>query len=267
MDLSRTMKEFGTFGPGVVSYYAARMLGYKLARVFLRTVGNVSLRPKNSDYSTFRQVYIDKQYNLSDSAQQERLEKRYEQLLAEGRRPVIIDAGANVGAASLWFRKVYPEALILAVEPDSENARLCLINVGDDSNTRVLEAAIGGESGTVDLVAPSNDMSWGIQTVRGCGGGVRSYSVAELVEMGGPGAALFIVKIDIEGFESDLFASHTEWVQDAAAIYIEPHDWMLPGRGSSQSMQHVMMAAGFEILVRGENLVFLHLDFPWAGLL
>ncbi len=43
---------------------------------------------------------------------------------------------------------------------------------------------------------------------------------------------LFIVKIDIEGFERDLFDRNIDWVDQAAAIIVEPHDRMLHGAGT-----------------------------------
>jgi hypothetical protein len=38
----------------------------------------------------------------------------------------------------------------------------------------------------------------------------------------------FIVKVDIEGGEIDLFAAHTEWVARTPLIIVELHDWLLP---------------------------------------
>jgi len=39
---------------------------------------------------------------------------------ASGQTPVIIDGGANVGDAALHFARLYPEAVIIAVEPNPE---------------------------------------------------------------------------------------------------------------------------------------------------
>jgi hypothetical protein len=70
---------------------------------------------------------------------------------------------------------------------------------------------------------------------------------------------LFCVKIDIEGFESDVFASNTEWLDDVTVVLVEPHDWMLPGQGSSRTMQVAMAARPFEMLISGENLIYVRL--------
>jgi hypothetical protein len=45
----------------------------------------------------------------------------------------------------------------------------------------------------------------------------------------------FIVKIDIEGAEKDLFSGNTEWVARTPLVIVELHDWMLPKDGMSRS--------------------------------
>ena len=70
-----------------------------------------------------------------------------------------------------------------------------------------------------------------------------------------------IAKIDIEGFESDLFATHTDWIAKATALVIEPHDWMLPGKGSSNAFR-AAIGPEFEMLISGENLAFVRTAAP-----
>ncbi|WP_342353833.1 hypothetical protein [Methylobacterium dankookense] len=66
----------------------------------------------------------------------------------------------------------------------------------------------------------------------------------EILQEKGPNASLLLVKIDIEGFESELFASNTEWVDKAFAIIIEIHDDRLPGQHSSRAMQRALFGQG-----------------------
>ena len=37
-----------------------------------------------------------------------------------------------------------------------------------------------------------------------------------------------LIKIDIEGGESELFEKNIEWIEKFPLIIIELHDWMLP---------------------------------------
>ena len=46
-----------------------------------------------------------------------------------------------------------------------------------------------------------------------------------------PDAVPFVLKLDIEGAESQVCQSSSDAVASFACIMIEPHDWMLPGSG------------------------------------
>lgn len=252
------LRDFDRFGSAIVSYHVAKLLGRPRQQMSIRRVGTITVRPGNSDLFTFRRAFFEREFDLDGVPQRTRLQKRYEDITSADGVPVIIDAGANVGAASLWFARAFPRAKVIAVEPDAENAQLCRVNVASNPGIQVVEAAIGGTSGNVDVRKGGDGTGWSSTTVRRPEGeGTAVYTVGELLALAGPDAALFLVKIDIEGFEADLFSGDTAWVDSAAGIYFEPHDWMLPGKGSSQSIQKALLGAGFEILARDANIIFV----------
>lgn len=72
-----------------------------------------------------------------------------------------------------------------------------------------------------------------------------------------PAGSLLIAKIDIEGFESDLFDGDLRWMDDVHVIFLEPHDWMLPGRRTSRSFQAALGQRDFELFLSGENLIYV----------
>jgi FkbM family methyltransferase len=185
----------------------------------------------------------------------------YQSSLNAAKTPIIIDAGANVGAASIWFARLFPLANILAVEPDAANANVCRLNTRSLPNVKVFEAAIGSGSGRVSLSNPENQ-AWAIQTMRDKDGEVSVYSISELIQKVQGPAKLLIVKIDIEGFEDDLFKIHTEWVDEAEVIIIEPHDWMAPGVGKSLNFQKAIAKRNFELLISGDNIIYIRLAAP-----
>ena len=53
---------------------------------------------------------------------------------------------------------------------------------------------------------------------------------------------LFITKIDIEGFEDDLFSSNTDWIDDCLLLIIELHDWMMPKTANSNNFLKAISA-------------------------
>lgn len=192
------------------------------------------------------------EYDLSQPRELgQRIEARYNALLESGNKPIIVDAGANIGSASLWFARHFPAAAIVAIEPDPDSAAVLRINVASRAVT-VIEAAVGSERGHVELT--SADASWGVQTLR-ADTGVRVVTIEDAFAESG-GDAPFIVKVDIEGFESDLFARNLKWLDRAYAVIIEPHDWMMPGKRTSGSFQSAMASRPFELFIRGENLIY-----------
>lgn len=222
--------------------------------------GYFEVRLHESDLSVVNQVFIDGDYDFSHYSQNEWIQKRYEDLCASGATPVIIDAGANIGIATLWFAKKYPKAQVVAIEPDPENAECCRRNTRGLANVLVVEAAVGSKPGKAALANIWN-VSWAVQTQRSDdnGAGVPIQSISDLktkVE----GGRLLIVKIDIEGFESDLFSDNTDWIDEPALVIIEPHDWMLPGERSSRGFQKALAARDFDILARGDNLLYFKCD-------
>jgi FkbM family methyltransferase len=219
----------------------------------LPDVGPIIVRRGDSDFATVRQIFMWRNYAVDSRPFEERIARRYDAILATGGVPVIIDAGANIGMASLWFRSLYPEAVILAVEPDHGTVEILRQNLAAHGKVKVVEAAIGAEPGFAALSKPGQ--SWSVQTER-ADSGCPIVTINELVASIDRGVP-FIVKVDIEGFENELFSKNLDWLDDAFAVFIELHDGMFPGRQTSRSFQKAMAAQEFEILMRGENLVYI----------
>lgn len=244
------------FGPAFVLRHLGRLAKDRIARVSVPGVGPVHLRAGESDVAAIRQIFGKRDYDISWPFEVgARIRARYEAILASGGKPIIVDAGANIGAASLWFGQVYPNAAIVAVEPDPGNAAVLRRNVGGRPGHVVLEAAIGAEPGHVILSSGEADMGWAVQTTR-AESGLPIVTVQDAYKASG-GDAPFIVKIDIEGFERDLFSSNLGWLDDCYMVIIEPHDWMLPGQLSSRSFQQAMAQHPFELFMRGENIFYV----------
>lgn len=247
-----------SFGLSFSFKHRVQLLCNKTMMMSLPGVGSLNIRPGTSDMNVVRQVFRQQEYDISTLPQNKKVDQRYEELCANGQVPVIIDAGANIGASSIWFASKYPKAKILAVEPDPENAACCRTNTRTFENIAVVEAGIGSSSGGLMLVNPSG-ASWAVQTERCAeGGDVRICTVQEL-SASVPHGRLFIVKIDIEGFESDLFSANTSWIDDTMVIVIEPHDWLLPGQKSSRSFQKALAERDFDLVLSGENLIYFNL--------
>jgi FkbM family methyltransferase len=248
--------DVSVFGLDALKIHWGKFRGLPRVDATLDGVGAIALRPADSDFETFRQVYTAQQYEILPQDQKQRHETFYATLVQSGMTPVIIDAGANIGAATLWFADKFPLAHIIAVEPNPGNAALCRVNAARRMNVTVVEGAIGGKSGFAAVT--SEGLSWATTTKRSDNPTeLAVYTIADLKRMAKGHTVLFVVKIDIEGFESDLFEGDISWVNHTAAVYIELHDWAFPGQKTSQAAQRALMGRGFEMLINGETLMFV----------
>jgi FkbM family methyltransferase len=252
--LVRNFNDVRHFGPAVLLRHDPWHHDRRIT-VHPEGVGHFVIRGGDSDVLALRQVFVDRQYDLERPRWlRRRITDRYHSIIADGGKPIIVDAGANIGAASLWFSSKFPDAHIVAIEPDPENVAVLRENLADRANTVVMEAAIGGERGHVAV--QRGTFSWGVRTERSASG-VPVATIADAFA-GSGGDTPFIVKVDIEGFEEDLFAGNVEWIDQCYAIFVEPDDWMLPDRHSSRSFQQAMARYPFKMCIRGENLLYVH---------
>lgn len=251
--LRRNVRDARDLGPAVLGRLVARPDAAGYSRVSTR-YGAFFIRRAETDMNVLRQVFGDREYDLGRFPQGARVQARYQAALDQGRTPLIIDGGANVGFASRYFARSYPEADIIAVEPHAGNAALCRLNTRDFPRVRVVEAALGARPGHVEVEANVGH-AWAVRTHR-AESGLGVVTVNDLVAEV-PGTEVLIVKVDIEGFELDLFSANTEWIERTYVVFAEPHDWMLPGKGTSRTLQRAMGGGEREILISGDNLIWV----------
>jgi FkbM family methyltransferase len=255
--LSRAAENFEVLGSSFFLRYLVKSFGPAVTNVEIKNVGPMRVRWRDSDPAIIRQIFVDKVYDISAAAQFDRIMLTYRDIKSRGRIPLILDAGANIGASAIWFSRQFPDAKIIAIEPEPNNAEICRYNFQSFPNCMLVEGAIGFQSG---IVAISNIEGTAVapRTERiNDGVGVSIYSIQMLNGMI-CNSEILIVKVDIEGFEDDLFSANTDWVKSTAAIFIEPHDWMLKDKKSSRSFRKVMFELDFDLLIQGENLVFVN---------
>jgi FkbM family methyltransferase len=197
-----------------------------------------------------QQVFADQDYALDALKRGAELRAAYERIA----RPLIVDAGANIGASAVYFSLFYPRAHVVAVEPERGNFELLERNTrGLDVDARL--AGIAAAAGTAALVDPGEG-DWGYRTVAAAAGGtVNMLSMSSLVsEEQVRGGEPFIAKIDIEGAEAELFSADTAWIDAFPLLIVELHDWLIPGGGTSRNFLRCMAARDRDFVYVGENV-------------
>ncbi len=220
------------------------------------------LRDTIADHATFKQCLVMQQYDFRKFPQSERLLRDYRAAISRGETPLIVDCGGNVGFATRWFAGMFPDARIAVVEPDDQNFKMLTMNTAHlgDRVTR-LHGGIWNTSARLMITNPDGgSAAFQVKELNVSGGeGLRAYTINEICEMQGVNAP-FIVKLDIEGAQSTLFKSNTDWVPKTHLITLELDDWLMPWQGTSRPFFACISRYPFEYLFRDES-IFCFRDF------
>src|SRR5262249_2493770 len=136
--------------------------------------------------------------------------------------------------SAAFFALMFPTASVIAIEPEDSNFGLLLRNT-EGLNVRCIQAALSSEATRVRVVDPGEG-HWGFRTEKtNSEDGLPCVTLDALYqEACGCGMFPFIVKINIEGGEHDVFSRNAKWVQKTGIIIIELHDRILPGKAVSR---------------------------------
>jgi FkbM family methyltransferase len=252
--IQENLRDIRAFGPSFLKRHLPRLTGAETACVSVKPVGAVHLRTGESDVAAIRQVFRDGGYGIDfTSAVGARIANRYDEIVASGRIPAIVDAGANIGAATMLFRSQFPKAHIISIEPELGNFSILRKNTDGSEQIHVIHSAIGSTEGFVSV--KNEGLGWAVRTERASSGVpiITMKSAFGVIPNGVP----FVAKIDIEGFEADLFSANIDWLDETFVVYIEPHDWMLPGKSTSRTFQRAMGQRDYELFIRGETLTYV----------
>ena len=165
---------------------------------------------------------------------------------------VIVDAGANIGMATLYFATQYPEARIIAIEPEPSNFKMLQMNCSGLANVTLLEMALWPLAQPVDIQNPQEE-KWAFSVAAETSGGrISTINVPELLEKTADGR-IDLLKLDIEGAEWELFSRNPEsWLSKVETIAIELHDRYRAG--CSKAFYSAILKHEFRQEVKGENI-------------
>ena len=136
--------------------------------------------------------------------------------------PCIIDCGANIGLSVIYFKQMYPDAEVIAIEPDPSLFNILKKNLDSFGYTdiKLFQNAIwyrnemlkfkqeGGFSGQVCI---GTDFSNAID--------IEAVSLDRFLLQGNIG----FLKLDIEGAENDIFTLNPPDLSNVSNVFIEYH--------------------------------------------
>jgi FkbM family methyltransferase len=173
--------------------------------------------------------------------------------------PRILDCGANIGLASIYFKSRYPNAKLTAFEPDPRLASTCRSNLAASSGTKqveVKEAAVWTTHGTVEFICEGTD-SGAIasldEPIQGPVTPVASVRLRDWLD-----EPVDLLKLDVEGAELPVLDDCRDRLCNVRAMFVELHE-SNPGRRQTGSMFDLLSAAGFIFDVRALT------PLPWRS--
>lgn len=168
--------------------------------------------------------------------------------------PLILDLGANIGCTMAHMAVLFPNARIIGVELDKENALLCKENISKWSDRCTLvEAGIWFEDGEIKYSRPENHqdafrISDGDAPANDETHSARSISLSTLLnEYCQPYQAIDYLKMDIEGAERTVLRTNTDWAERVRCIKVELHEYAI--EDCISDLQHL----GFEATADGSH--------------
>jgi FkbM family methyltransferase len=213
----------------------------------------LSYRRWTSDEGVALQIFGARDYDVTKLPRFADLKSFLDRIHRRGQRPLIIDAGANIGLSSVFFAMHFPTALVVAVEPEGKNFDVLCMNAAR-FNIECLKAALSSQTGRARVTDPGRG-DWGYQTEPAADGDVPSVTIDSLYQRYAKDRIVpFIVKIDIEGGEKDLFGLNTEWIRETPLLIVELHDWLFPKSGTSGPFLRSIAGLDRDFLQKSENV-------------
>lgn len=202
------------------------------------------LRTNTTDAPTFSQIFLQKDYDLNSGINPK----------------LIIDGGANVGYASVWFANKFPKAKIFAVEPEEENFKILKMNTKKYTNVKLIKAGLWHKKAFLKVLDKGYG-KWGFVTEEVASpekGIIRATTIGDILKKSGCDQ-IDILKLDVESAEKEIFSKNYEkWLPKVRSLIIEIHDWIKVG--CSKSFYSAIKKYNFRESKSGENVVLRRVD-------
>ena len=156
----------------------------------------------------------------------------------------VLDLGGNVGLFGLLVMSRWPQASIVAFEPDPDNAGLlqrciALNELGD--RWSVVQACAAPDDGEVAFVGGGAALSHAALPGEKPNATVPALDVFPYLE------GVDLAKIDIEGGEWDLLGDERFAGAAPSAVLLEWHSYQCPASNPRTEAERQMRAMGFEV--------------------
>ncbi|MFN5345577.1 MAG: FkbM family methyltransferase, partial [Bacteroidota bacterium] len=160
-----------------------------------RYQSDIYIRDKFADKYTFKQVFLEDQYNFKFPLTPS----------------TMLDGGANIGLASVYFAHRFPNTKIVAVEPNEENFKMILKNTVNYPNVFAKQGGIWNDNKRLAIIdKAAYDNSFMVTEVaENTSDSLPAFSIHSIMQEQG-WSTLDVLKLDIEGSEKEVFEKNVE---------------------------------------------------------
>jgi len=212
-------------------------------RVRLKGIGSICLRACENDFATVEEILLKRVYDGVVSAIDP--------------PATVIDLGANIGLVARYFAAAWPGSRIFCVEAHPETFGLLARNTATCGRIRCLHAAAWSEEKDLSIECADLNFESAHAVEAGAGFPARGLPMDRLMELSGF-ERVDLLKVDIEGAETQLFSGPCEWLERVGAIAIEFHGNSREESGFDSKVQ----AFGFAITAPDKGHTCLALKAP-----
>jgi FkbM family methyltransferase len=202
----------------------------------------IRLRRRTSDFDVFRQIFLCRQYALRPAGPVE----------------YIIDAGANIGLASVYLLRRFPLARAIAIEPDGQNIEIAKHNLQTLSvRCHLVHGAVWSTGGALGVRRGTfgDGRHWATETVPLDGTlataeTVSALTIEQLMRLH-RFPRIDVLKMDIEGAELPIFRDgNLAFLERTACCVVECHS-----QAADAAFRSAMDRFHFIVTRHGENLI------------
>lgn len=251
---------FIIISPRIISIIVKKILIYDKnnRNFFFQNIRNYS------DILTVHEIFSSEHYNFKNFKIFKDIQSYYKYTLNKNFSPLIIDCGSNIGSSSTYFDRLFPSSKLISIEPDLESYEFSKSN-SLNKNSFFINKAVSCENLELKFLSDKDDNRASKVSDKG-DKIVSSITINEILKNDKFKNSLpFLIKIDIEGFEDNLFSKNFEWIDEFKIIIIELHDWMLEKKSNSFTFFCAITKVMREkhkrdFLILGENLISIRID-------
>jgi FkbM family methyltransferase len=220
----------------------------KVVRVNLRSIGPVELRLGTSDF--FVALELVKPQGNGD----------YDRVRDPDLGPVrsVMDLGTNIGLSIRLWQSIWPDALIVGVEPDRDSHALALRNIElgpAPTNVVITQACVGASRRSVSLNRTLGPIGYKMDP----DANAEQIPVITMDDLAAtmPAVTSFdVIKMDIEGAEQEILSLPSAWIDRAKLSIIEIHPPYTEAQFRADIDQHHPTLAIERVRAEGQVVLF-----------